>query len=107
MRVALRVAAQSGDRNPSLIQYAAGPRDLANEVASGDIVPDSTWCYLVAERGTFVLNNVSRPPDAKPPTGTVLTLVINAKTAAVMDLGVSDRYPHLKRLGRVTTDLRH
>jgi hypothetical protein len=104
-RIALRAARQAGDRHPILIQHAAGRRSEANKIASGDIVPDSTWCYLVAIRGRFVLNNVSSPPEAKPPTGAVMTLVVNARTGATLDYGVSNDYPNLKKLGPVTTDL--
>lgn len=104
-RIALQAAKRAGDRHPSLIQHAAGRREQANKVASGDIVPGLTWCYLIAIRGRFVLNDVSTPPGAKPPTGTVMTLVVNARTGATLDFGVSNHYPDLKKLGPVTTDL--
>ncbi len=105
--IALSAARQAGDRHPSLIQHAAGSRYQANQVASRDIVPGSLSCYLIAVRGAFVLNNASGPPGAKPPKGTVLTLVVDAKTGATLDFGVADRYPDLKKLGPVTTDLRN
>ena len=104
-RIALKASTQAGDPNPSLIQHVPGRREEANKVASGGIVPGTAWCYLIAVRGKFVLNNVSRPLGAKAPTGTVMTLVVNARTGATMDFGVSDRYPDLSKLGPVTTDL--
>jgi hypothetical protein len=36
----------------------------------------------------------------------VITLVVDAATGQVTDSGVSNRYPPLARLGKVTTDLR-
>ena len=106
-RIALKAARQAGDRHPTLIQHVAGRREEANKIDSGDVVPGNTWCYLVAVRGRFVLTDVSTPPGAKAPTGTVLTLIINAKTGAGLDLGLSDHYPDLRKLGPVTTDLRN
>lgn len=105
-RAALRAATQAGDRHPSLIQHAEGTRERANKIAWRDTVPDFNWCYLIAVRGKFVLHDVSSPPGAKPPKGTVLTLVLDAKTGRTLDFGVQDRYPDLAKLGPVTTDLR-
>lgn len=54
----------------------------------------------------FVLNDVPTPSGAKPPKGTVLTIVVDARTGRTEDFGVQDRYPDLAKLGPVTTDLR-
>jgi hypothetical protein len=106
VEIALRAAAAAGDRTPTLIQHSEGTRQRANAVASGDRVPGKRWSYLIAERGSFVLNHVSVPPGARAPRGSVLTLVVDAATATVGDLGVSNRYPDLAALGAVTNDLR-
>ncbi len=37
--------------------------------------------------------------------GTVIRLVVDARTGQITDSGLSDRYPPLAQLGRVTTDL--
>lgn len=58
--------------------------------------------YLIAERGHFVLNDFPIPPGAHAPSGSALTLVVN--TGQVTDLGVSNTYPDLVKLGPVTTD---
>jgi hypothetical protein len=105
LRIAERTAARAGDRRPSLIQHAEGPRAKANRVDSGEGVPGCRWSYLIAERGHFVLRR-SEGLGTHPPRGTVLTLVIDAATARGTDGGVSNRYPDLDRLGPVTTDLR-
>lgn len=106
LRIALRAAASAGDRRPALIQHGQGTRRKANRLASGDIVPGCRWSYLIAERGHFVLRDAHTPPGAPPPSGRVLTLVVDAATTRVTDFGVSNRYPKLSGLGRVTTDLR-
>jgi hypothetical protein len=107
LRIALTAAARSGDPTPTLIQHSQGTRHNANLVDSGDSVPGSEWSYLIAERGHFVLNDASRPRGARPPTGSALTLIVDATNGTVTDSGVSNRYPRLARLGPVRTDLRH
>ena len=105
MKIALRAAAADGDPKPSLIQHVTGTRYRANLVAGGDIVPGSAWCYLVAERGRFIAKGASYPAGGHPPKGSVITLVVNARTGGVLDFGISDRYPQLRKLGAVHTDL--
>lgn len=105
LRIAKQAAASSGDRRPTLIQHAEGTRHHANLVDSGDGVPGRQWCYLIAERGHFVVN-APGPPGAPSPRGSVLTLIVNASTGRVTDFGVSNRYPNLAKLGPVHTDLR-
>jgi hypothetical protein len=103
--IALGAARSAGDPAPTLIQHSEGTRVAANHVDSGDIVPGSDWSYLIAERGRFVLNDVSVPAGASAPRGSVLTLIVSAHSHEVTDFGVSDRYPDMARLGPVTTDL--
>ena len=104
VQLAEQAATRAGDPNPTLIQHSEGTRHDANLVDSGDIVAGRTWSYLIAERGRFVLRDAPRPPGARAPTGNVLTLVVNASTGEITDIGVSDSYPHLARLGPVHTD---
>jgi hypothetical protein len=104
LRIAETAAARTGDPLPSLIEHSEGTRYKVNLVASGDIVPGRQWSYLIAEQGHFVLKNASRPPGARAPRGSVLTLVVDASTAQTTDVGVSHRYPHLTTLGHVTED---
>jgi hypothetical protein len=104
--IALRSAADAGDEHPSLVQHTAGPHDLAVKIGSfGNRVFDSTRCYLIAVRGSFVFNNVSRPVGAAAPRGTVMIMYIDVRTGAHMGRGLGDRYPELEKLGPVTTDL--
>jgi hypothetical protein len=105
LRLALSAAKRCGDLRPSLIQHAAGTHFQAVRIGQGDLVFEWNWSYLIAIRGHFTAT-VPIPPGAKPPTGTVITMVVDARTGQVTDFGLSNRYPPLARLGKVTTDLR-
>jgi hypothetical protein len=106
LRIAEDAATRAGDPHPRLIQHAAGTRFEAVRISSGDLVFEWNWSYLIAERGHFICQACSVPPGAKPPTGSVLTLVVDAANGQATDSGLSKRYPPLQRLGHVTTDLR-
>ncbi len=106
LQIALANAVRADDRAPTLIQHVEGQAYRLNLVASGDYVPGYQWAYLIAERGRFTLADVPGPPSAAAPKGTVLTLVIDARTGRLTSRGLSDRYPALGRIGRVHTDLR-
>jgi hypothetical protein len=105
LTLAEQAASRSGDRGPTLIQHAAGTRFEAVLISSGDLVFEYDWSYLIAIRGDFKGVDASIPPGAKPPTGTVITLVVDARTGQVTDGGIGNRYPPLAELGPVTTDL--
>lgn len=106
LQIAKDAAARNGDPRPRLIQHAAGTRFDAVRISSGDLVFDWSWSYLIAERGHFVCQACSTPPGAKTPTGSVITIVVDAKSGRGTDGGIGNRYPHLRRVGHVTTDLR-
>ncbi len=103
--IAKAAAARAGDPTPTLIQHSEGTRAQANRPTCGCVVSGNRTSYLIAIRGHFVLNDVSRPPGASSPSGSVLTLVVDAFTGQTTDLGVSNRYPDLAALGPVRTDL--
>jgi hypothetical protein len=100
-RTALNAAAGAGDPHPSSIQHAEGTRFAAN-LPFKDLVFDWSWAYLIAIRGHFTENTSEQPVH-----GSVLTIVLNARTGRVEDFGVSDRYPNLAKVGKVITDYRH
>lgn len=103
--IARTAAARAGDRTPTLIQHAETSRANANWIASHSGVDGNQLSYLIAERGHFTANGFSVPPGAKPPKGSVLTLVVDASTGEITDVGISDRYPDLAALNQVITDL--
>jgi hypothetical protein len=105
LAIAQQAAARNGDRFPSLIQHSAlTTRRRANLVDSGDVVPYGEPSYLIAIRGHFK-GDAPRPPGSKAPSGTVLTLVVNALTGKVTDGGLGDNYPDLAKFGPVHIDL--
>jgi hypothetical protein len=60
----------------------------------GDTTPGGkAIVYLVTIKGHFVCGPCSVPPGAQAPTGTYLSLVIDAKTFAGTDFGISPRPP--------------
>jgi hypothetical protein len=105
-RIALTAAKHAQDPHPSLIQHAAGTHFKAVLIGQGDIVFEWNWSYLIAIRGHFIYSNVGGPGSPAPIHGTVITLVVDAGTGEITDAGLSNRYPPLARLGKVTTDLR-
>jgi hypothetical protein len=106
LRIAMAAAKRGGDPHPSLIQHAAGTHFKAVLIGQGDLVFEWNWSYLIAVRGHFSYNDLGPPGSSSTVHGTVITLVVDAATGQVTDTGVSNRYPPLARLGKVTTDLR-
>jgi len=106
LRIAITASKHAQDPHPSLIQHAAGTHFKAVLIGQGDIVFEWNWSYLIATRGHFIYSNISAPGSPAPIHGTVITLVVDARTGQITDAGLSNRYPLLPRLGKVTTDLR-
>jgi hypothetical protein len=108
LALALHAAAFDDDAHPTLIQHAYGTRFAAVRVSSGDLIFEYNWSLVIAVRGRFRIpaGAFSGPPGAKPPHGTVITMVVDAVTRNVTDAGISNHYPPLAQLGVVTTDLR-
>ena len=104
LALATQAAAGAGDRSPLLIQHAEGTHFDAVLISSRNFVFEWNWSVLIAVRGHFTANGAPIPAGAKPPSGTVLTLVVNAASGQVTDFGIGDRYPPLAQLGPVTTD---
>ena len=60
----------------------------------GDTTPGGkAVVYLVTIKGHFVCGLCSVPPGAQAPTGTYMSLVINAKTFEATDSGISPKPP--------------
>jgi hypothetical protein len=106
LRLAIAAAKQGGDPRPSLIEHAAGTHFNAVLIGQGDLVFEWNWSYLIAIRGHFSYSDVGPPGSSSGVHGTAITLVVDAATGRVTDSGISNRYPPLARLGKVTTDLR-
>jgi hypothetical protein len=98
---ALKIARELGDSSPTRIAWVASRHRAAERVASGDLVDTNVPVYLVALRGRFIDRMAPVPPGGTPPRGRVLTLTLDRGQLGVLDLGLSSRWPHLARLGRV------
>ncbi len=94
--IAVRVAAATGDKRPAWITAVMTTHGKALESATpGDFewAGNGVTVYLVTMKGTFVDYDASIPYGASAPTGHYLSIVINARSFIVTDLGLSNRPP--------------
>jgi hypothetical protein len=102
---ALNLAAGMGDASPTSIEHVEGTREQLVSALSGDEVrAASEDVYAIVIRGQFVDSNAPRPSDAAAPSGSVLTVFIDATTGALTDFGIQNQVPDLTSLGPVTID---
>jgi hypothetical protein len=105
--IASRAAKASGDSAPTWATAVLTTHAKALTSATpGDLIPgaDGTLVFLVAMRGHFVANAAPRPPGAAAPTGTYLSVVVDARTFRVLDYGLSPKPPPVSSasLGPIT-----
>jgi hypothetical protein len=105
--IADRVAKADGDPHPSWATAVLTTHAKALTSATpGDFVPGSGGVpvFLVTMRGRFVAYDASVPSGAALPTGTYLSLVVDAKTFQELDFGLSPKAPPVSPadLGPVT-----
>jgi hypothetical protein len=103
-RIATRESVEIGDRHPTLIQDVEGPHLELDLLSSEDLVFDWRWAYLIAVHGQFRLRAGDRASRGSRPHASVITIILAAKTGAIEDFGISDRYPDLGKVGLVRTD---
>jgi hypothetical protein len=103
-QIATSLAAGHGDASPTAITYVATTRQAANQVAGGEQVDSNPPSYLIAEQGNFV-DQAAVPPgsSASPPSGSVLTIVVDQQSGQVLDIGIGNQQPQLSSLGPVAT----
>jgi hypothetical protein len=105
VKAAADFAAGAGDGSPTDVQEAQSTRGHAvAEAVGGDTISDTTPSTTVTMHGHFVLDDVPRPQGTAPPTGSVLTLVIDNASGSVTDVGLTDSAPNLARVGAVSRD---
>jgi len=89
-----------GEAAPRALEYAESNRATAVMAMSrGDVVADVNDVFLVEMEGHFVAQGAPRPPGMRAPSGSVLTLVIDAFTGQTLDIGISDRKTDMRALG--------
>jgi hypothetical protein len=91
-----------GDSTPSSIEYVTGNRNQVVFALSGDEVEGNTNVDAIIMHGSFVANHAPRPSEVAAPSGTVLTLVINATTGEITDFGLQNTEPNIAAFRPVT-----
>jgi hypothetical protein len=90
-----------GDSTPSSMEYVTGNHKQVVLALSGDEVEGNTNVDAIIMHGSFVANHAPRPSEAAAPSGTVLTLVINATTGELTDFGLQNTEPNIAAFGPV------
>jgi hypothetical protein len=94
--MAEQAAKQNGGRTLSWTSAVVTTHEKALTSATpGDTVPigEKTVVYLVTMKGHFIAEAASVPPGGRAPTGTYMSLVIDAKTFQGLDFGLSSKPP--------------
>ena len=101
--MALQASSANGVPSPKNIEaVASADHQAAEKIVSGDIVNDHVAVYVVeVTGGTFTDNGASTPPGAPAPSGSVLTLTVDAQSFRVTDFGLADTAPDLTQIGPV------
>jgi hypothetical protein len=101
--MALQASSADGVPSPKTIEAVFSPNHQAAEkIVSGDIVNDHVAVYVIeVTGGTFTDNAASTPPGAPAPSGSVLTLTVDAQSFRVLDFGLTDTAPDLTQIGPV------
>ena len=89
-----------GEDHPTQIEAVLATRREATAL-TGSPVADDTLIYLVQFRGHFHCAGCPNPAGAAGTSGTVATLVLDARSLGELDLGLTDRTVDLARLGVV------
>jgi len=98
--LALRIAAATGDPDPTSGRVYVGTRRLANNVASFGTDSDSDQrVYLIILEGEFEASSLPLPGGAPVPTGSIETIIWDPTKDVVTDFGVKDRAPDTTQLG--------
>jgi hypothetical protein len=100
--ISLQISSLNGDPTPQSGEVFASTRKYAETVLSGDTVDTDQPVYSVVMFGSFVGYQAKTPSNTKP-TGSVLTIEIDAQTMAVTDWGIAPLAPvNLSSLGAAT-----
>ena len=94
--IAASFAKYNGGHQPDWVTAVMTTHARALDSATpGDLEPQSAnvVVYLITMEGDFIGYEASPPAGAALPTGRYLSIVVNARTYAVMDWGLSPKAP--------------
>ena len=103
LSVARDTARSFGESAPNSITTVSSSRAAAlRAVAPGDTVNENGGAYVITMHGTFAGDAIPRPRGGAAPTGTVLSLVVDATSMQVTDYALGTTAPKLAALGTVS-----
>jgi hypothetical protein len=99
--IVVDLASRNGENSPTEIRAVRTTRGTANAlILPGETVGDQSHdVYAIALNGHFTGYLASRPPGAPAPTGTVMTMAIDATTGQLLDWGIQNTRPDLSSAG--------
>lgn len=100
----MRFATYCGDPAPTAISYVRGTRGDLNRVAGGagfDENMAATPAVLVEAIGNFAWHHRGITPERSVSSGRAITLVVDERTGAALDTGISPDPHDLSSLGQV------
>lgn len=100
--IARTVASANGEAKPSKISFSKTTRRKANQ-ALGSKVNDDTDVYLVQVTGKFVAHQAKVPAGKAIPTGSSMTLTVDASTGQILDWGVTENPQDISILGTASS----
>lgn len=109
-QTALKYSRLAQEPRPSAIDVAQGSfanaraimeASLGGQAPSGTVPWADSLVYFVVLHGNFTLDDVPTPPGRKDPTGTVMGLILDARTGFREGRSVGVVTPNLQALGPV------
>jgi len=96
------LAARNGETAPSDAQVVGTTRVSAVQALMGEQIDSNQMVYAITMRGNFVGHMAHLAPGSQPPTGSVLTLIVDANTNGLLDWSITDGPSDLSTLGTPT-----
>jgi hypothetical protein len=103
--VAIRASTKAGVPQPrSVYAVAASDHQAAETLLSGAVINDHSPVFVIVMTGG-PFTRTSHPPGAKPPTGNVMRLTVDAQSYRVTDIGLISDAPDLSQIDSNVVDL--
>jgi hypothetical protein len=99
--LATRVSADNGEKNPRGLSYLLTTRKQAAALMNTSVASDGP-AYVVTLQGSFTGAHAHVPAGHARPTGGNMTVVVDANTGQITDMGITDAAPALSRVGTPT-----